>query len=61
MHMVDRLKELVDEVLDSGFRDVVASSFDRLVHIHVHKFKHQGQSSCGLVTNIKSELLEHFQ
>jgi len=40
VHVVDRFQKLVHVVLDLLFGQVVAPSFDRVVKVHVHEFKH---------------------
>jgi len=53
VHVVDGLQQLVDVVLDNGLVEVLLAPLDVLVHVAVHKFEDQGQSSRGLVTSIK--------
>ena len=36
MHVINSLKYLVHVVLDSLFRQVVTTSFDSFIHVHVH-------------------------
>lgn len=42
--------KLVHEMFDSCFWEILPSSADQLVDIHVHKFKHKCQSASWLIT-----------
>lgn len=53
VHVIDRLKHLVHEVLDPILRQVVSSALDRLVHIHIHQFKDQGESTGWFIAIIR--------
>ena len=50
VHVVDGLQQLVDVILDYGLVQVLLASLNVLVHVAVHEFEHQRQSSCGLIT-----------
>ena len=43
-------------VLDFLFWQVVSSTFDCVVEIHVHKFEHQGETTGGLIVKHFVEL-----
>lgn len=50
VHVVDGLQELVHVVLDPVLRQVVPLALDCVVHVHVHEFEDQGESTSWLVT-----------
>lgn len=53
MHVIDGFEHLVHVVLDSLLWQVVPPALDCLIHIHIHKFKHQGQSASWFITVAK--------
>ena len=50
VHVVNSFEDLVHVVLDTLFWQVVPPSFDCFVHVHVHQFKDQGQSTRWFIT-----------
>ena len=53
MHVVYRLHQLVHVVLHALLGQVVPSSLDCVVHVHLHQLKNEGESTSRLV-------VEHF-
>jgi len=49
VHVVNGLDYLVHVELDSLLRQVVASTLDCFVHVHIHEFKNKGESACRFV------------
>lgn len=51
VHVVDGLQNLVHVVLHPVFWQVVLPPLYRFVHVHVHQFEHQRQSTRWLIVN----------
>jgi len=49
VHMVYGFDYLIHVELYSLLRQVVASTLDRFVHVHIHEFKNKGESACRFV------------
>ena len=49
MHMVYSFNELVHVVLNPVFGQITASSFNRIIHIHVHQLEDKGKSPGRLI------------
>ena len=49
MHVVHRLDELPDVILHHGLLQVVSSSPNLLIYIHIHELKHKSKASRRLV------------
>ena len=52
VHMIYRFEHLVHVVLDSLLRQVVSPALDCLVHVHVHQFEDQCQTTSRLIAKI---------
>lgn len=40
VHVVNGLENLIHEITNSIFREIVTPALDRLIHIHVHQLKY---------------------
>lgn len=49
VHVIDCFHKLVHVVLDALFRQVVATAFDGIVHVHFHELEYEGQTSGRLI------------
>ena len=49
MHVIDRFDELVHVILDSAFWQVVTSTLDSVIHVHVHQLEYECESARWLV------------
>ena len=49
VHVIDSFHELVHVVLDAFLWEVVTSTFNGIIHIHLHQLENKRQSSSGLI------------
>ena len=56
VHVIDSFHELVHVVLDALLWEVVTSTLDGIIHIHLHQLKNEGQSSSRLIVEDLIEL-----
>ena len=56
VHVVYRLHQLVHVVLHALLGQVVPSSLDRVVHVHLHQLENEGESTSRLVVEHLVEL-----
>ena len=50
VHMIDGFEDLIHQESHSVLGQIVTSSLDGFIHVHVHQFEYECQSSRGLVT-----------
>ena len=56
VHVIDSFHELVHVVLDALLWEVVTSTLNCIIHIHLHQLENQCQSSSGLIVEDLVEL-----
>ena len=56
VHVIDSFHELVHVVLDALLWEVMTSTLNGIIHIHLHQLENKRQSSCGLIIEDLIEL-----
>ena len=56
VHVIDSFHELVHVVLNALLWQVMTSTFNGIIHIHLHQLENKRQSSSGLIVKDFVEL-----